>query len=390
MIVMSKHIPDRKADISRYTRARTENVRKLHERLPEYAPSPLLELPGLACRLGLRSVLIKDESTRFGLNAFKGLGSVYAVFRVLCRELGLDPEEADMEAMKENPYRERIAGMDFLTTTDGNHGKGVAWAASRLGARAHVFMPRGTVPVRAEAIRKAGASEVEITDMTYDECVAWTRDLAEKRGWFLVQDTSWPGYEQVPEWIMQGYTTLVFEAHSQIARQHLPEPTHIMLQAGVGSMAGAVMGAAADCFGLDLHFATVEAREAACFYESFRDGRMHMAEGSGETLMAGLNCALPCPLAWNVIDSFADMALACENLECELGMRLMGRPCGTDPKIISGESGAVPLGVLHEVMTEKTYTGIREAFGLGADSVVLLVNTEGATDPEHYRRVMES
>jgi diaminopropionate ammonia-lyase family len=179
-------------------RRAAEPARRFHESLDGYAPTPLLSLPGLAAKLGLGAVFVKDESGRFGLKAFKGLGGSYAVFRAACERTGLDYEKTTQEDLRRPDIREKLAGVEFVTATDGNHGKGVAWAASGLGCRAHVYMPRGSVPARAEAIRAAGAYEVEITELCYDDAVRYAADKAEKNGWVLVQDTSWQGYEKVP------------------------------------------------------------------------------------------------------------------------------------------------------------------------------------------------
>ena len=253
-------------DTAPFSYARTEDVRRLHRMAPGYAPTALRALPELARRLGVRAVYVKDESTRFGLKAFKGLGGIYAMFRMLCEALALDPKETTLDDLRRPPCSDAIRGMHFATTTDGNHGKGVSWAAGLLGAQARVFMPRGTVPVRAQAIRDAGSAVVEITDMRYDDCVAWTRAEAERQGWLLIQDT---GEGDVPQWIMKGYTTLLFEAAARLPQP----PTHLFLQAGVGAMAGAVAASAVSAWPEKPPvIATVEPETVACFYESFAAG----------------------------------------------------------------------------------------------------------------------
>ena len=250
-----------------YSYEETTLVRKVQQMIPSYAPTSLVSLTSLAERLGVRAVLLKDESSRFGLKAFKGLGGIYAMFRGICRELQLDPEETTVKMLQDPPYIDRIRKMVFATTTDGNHGKGVSWAAGVFGCKAYVFMPAGTVQVRAQAIRDAGNAEVTITDMRYDECVAWTARQAIQNGWHLIQDTSWPGYEEIPEWIMQGYTTMYFEALSQMREMGYDAPTHLFLQAGVGSMAGAIAAASVCAQKKRPVITTVESSEAACFYD---------------------------------------------------------------------------------------------------------------------------
>ncbi len=370
------------AGVTGFSFDETRDVRRLHRLVPGYAPTGLVWLDDLAARGGVAGVAVKDEASRFGLKAFKGLGGVYAMFRVICRELGLDPAVATPEALARPPYRERIGEMVFATTTDGNHGKGVSWAAKLFGCQARVYMPRGTVPVRAEAIRQAGNARVEVTDLRYDDCVARTRDMAAKNGWLLIQDTSWPGYEEVPLWIMRGYTTLFYEAVGQLERR----PTHMLLQTGVGAMAGAIAAAALQTWPeAPPVIATVDPTQVACFYDSFAagDGAPREAVGSGETIMAGLNCAVPCTLAWDILGRCAAGGFACEDEITRRGMRLLARH-----GVVAGESGAVTTGLAEALLTDPGCRDVRKRLGLDGDSVLLLINTEGDTDPENYRRIV--
>ena len=359
-------------DTSAYSWGATENVRRVHRLIPGHGETALQALPDLARQLGVRAVFLKDESTRFGLKAFKGLGGIYAMFRIICRELGLDAGKATPETLR--LHRRKISEMTFITTTDGNHGKGVSWAAGQFGCRSFVYMPRGTVEVRAEAIRQAGNATVTITELTYDDCVARTAQLAAENGWFLIQDTAWDGYEEIPEWIMQGYTTLLFEAAAQMETA----PTHLFLQAGVGSMAAAVAAAACEQWGR-LRIYTVEPSEAACFHDSFaqKDGQPHPAAGSGITEMAGLNCAVPCKTAWELLSGLCEGAFSCTDDVTEEGIRFLA---GQRPAIIAGESGAVTTGLMRKLTDQR--------IGLTPDSVILLINTEGDTDPENWRRIV--
>ena len=366
-------------DPSDFSHDATADVRRLHRMVPGCAETPLVRLDALARCAGVGAVYVKDEASRFGLKAFKGLGGIYAMFRIACRALGLDPARTTLRDLAAEPNRRRLQNMVFATTTDGNHGKGVSWAAGLLGAQARVFMPRGSVPVRAQAIRDAGSAVVEITDMRYDDCVAWTRAEAERQGWVLIQDT---GEGDVPLWIMKGYTTLLFEAAARLPQP----PTHLFLQAGVGAMAGAVAAAALSAWPEKPPvIATVEPETVACFYESFAigDGLPHPATGSGETIMAGLNCAVPCPLAWEILSGCAAGGLACGDDVTRRGMRLLA-----EAGVVSGESGAVTAGLL-DALAEPEHRAVREALGLDERSVVLLISTEGDTDPENYARIVE-
>ena len=383
---------DDPAQYQPYAYASTESIRAFHKTLETYSVTPLVSLHGMAEAGKVGAVFVKDESSRFGLKAFKGLGGVYAMFRMICDQLGLDPEKTDFAMLQQEPYKERIKELVFATTTDGNHGKGVSWAAGLFGCKAYVFMPRGTVEVRAQAIRDAGSAEVSITDMTYDKCVAYTAERAEKEGWLLIQDTSWEGYENVPQWIMLGYTTMIYEALAQMKEAGFEQPTHVFLQAGVGAMAGAVAAAVMSAFpDKPPVISTVEPTEVACFYESAKaaDGEPHMATGNCTTIMAGLNCEMPCTLAWEIIKNCAAYAFACSDTVTEHGMQLLADPATGEVTVTAGESGAVTSGLVDLLLRDPQYQALRDEMGLNENAVVLLINTEGDTDPDDYRRVMD-
>lgn len=379
------------ADTSFLSREATAPARRLHRSMAGYAPTPLVELSGLAKRGGVRSVLVKDESPRFGLNAFKALGGLYALFRVVCRELGLDHRTATMDTLKSPEYRDRVSRMEFITTTDGNHGRGVSWAAGMLGCRAHVFMPRGSVEVRAQAIREVGNADVTITDLTYDDAVRYSAKLAEENGWFLVQDTAWPGYEDVPTWIVQGYTTMLFEALDQLRDKGYDRPSHVFLQAGVGAMAGGVLGALQSVYGTALPCVSiVEPDHVACIYESVQqqDGATHPATGDNITIMAGLNCGEVCQVTWPIMRDYADFCFACDDRVTARGMRVLAAPRDGDAQVISGESGAVTSGLVSLLLCDPAYAALRDKLKLDEHSVILLFSTEGDTDPAGWRNVV--
>lgn len=376
---------DGKARPAWLSREATAPVRAFHAGVPGYGETPLVSLPHLAHRLGVGALYVKDESKRFGLNAFKGLGGVYAVARAAAEAAGIPREELTWAALTAPSVREKLADLTFVTATDGNHGRGVAWAARLLGCRSVVYMPRGSAETRAEAIRGAGASEVTITDLTYDDAVRKADAMGKARGWHLIQDTAWPGYEKPPRWIVEGYTTMVWEALDQMKAAGAA-PTHVLLQAGVGALAGSVTGALAAEYGERCPvIASVEPVEAACLYASIAagDGAPHKAEGSMTTIMAGLNCGEPCTLTWPILKSRLSAAIACSDAAAARGMRLYGAPRGGDPQIISGESGAATVGAL-SLMGEEC----RRFLGLGKESTVLLFNTEGDTDRENWERIV--
>lgn len=365
-------------------------VRSFHKSIPGYAVTPLKELKTLARELGVKNILVKDESERFGLKAFKGLGGSYAVFKALCRKLGLAPERTTFADLQAPEIQKVIADIVFITATDGNHGKGVAWAAGQLGCKSVVYMPQGSSEARAQAIRDAGMAEVTITDLGYDDTVRFASRQAEEHGWVLVQDTSWDGYEEVPTWIVQGYTTLAAEAADQLDEKGLV-PTHVFLQAGVGAMAGGVLGYLLDRYaGSRPVFSIVESIAAACIYESasIGDGAPHSVEDTGPTIMAGLYCCEPCTVTWPLLRDFAGYYFACPDYVAAEGMRVYSRPLGNDDPLVSGESGAAPFGLLLHLLRSDALLHAKEEMRLDQNAVILLVNTEGDTDPAVYRDII--
>ena len=345
----------------------TEPVRHLHMSLDDYAATPLVELSALARRSGVRSILVKDESQRFGLNAFKALGGLFALVRVICKHLGLDYRVITMDWLQEPEIQRVVSNMVFVSATDGNHGRGISWAAGMLGCEAHIYMPKGSVPARAQAIRDAGRAEGTITDMSYDDAVRHAAKMAEENGWFLIQDTSWPGYEEVPKWIIQGYTTMVYEAVRQMQKMGYSRPTHVFLQAGVGAMAGGGLGSL-KCIYQDALpcVSIVEPDQVACIFESAlqNDGLPHPASGSGETIMAGLNCGEPCQITWPILRDHADFYFACPDSVAARGMRVLAAPMPGDQPITSGESGAVTAGLLSLLTSKESLAPFREKLGL--------------------------
>ena len=368
-------------DTSSYSFAATENIRRLHTALAAYNVTPLIELKNFSAAMNIRAVFVKDEAPRFGLKAFKGLGSIWAIYNVISREFGLKNPTLD-ELLQ---HRAELAKMTFVTTTDGNHGKGVSWAAGLFGCNSYVFMPKGTVEVRAQAIRDAGSAKVEITDLSYDDCVKFSAELAKKNGWHLIQDTSWAGYEEIPAQIMLGYSTLAYEALRQM---NYTRPTHIFLQAGVGSMAGAIAAVFAEVFKDNPpRISIVEPLEVACFYETMRvgDGKIHTATGNCQTMMAGLNCATPCELAWKILRRYAADAVAISDDLAADAMRRLAKPFGNDLKIVSGESGCAGFALVNAAANSAE---LRAQLELNADSIIFVINTEGATDPDNYEKIL--
>ena len=375
------------SDLSILSREEAEKVRAFHRSFPMYAPTPLVSLNDTAGALGLGAVYIKDESWRFGLNAFKVLGGSYAIGSFLAGKLGIPMENAGYGLLVSPETREKLGDITFVTATDGNHGRGVAWAATQFGQKSVVYMPKGSALERLENIRAAGA-DASITELNYDGAVRLANAHAREYGWTVIQDTAWEGYEEIPTRIMQGYMTMGLEAYEQ-----LPEPpTHIFLQAGVGSLAGAMTGLFSQLYGEKRPvIVIVEPNKADCLFRTARadDGKLHFVTGDMDTIMAGLACGEPCTIAWEILRDYADHFLSCPDYAAAQGMRLLSRPAGNDRSIVSGESGASTFGALSELMTDPRLTDIREALGLDEDSRVLLFSTEGATDRENYDAIVK-
>ncbi|MFC0231646.1 diaminopropionate ammonia-lyase [Bhargavaea ullalensis] len=341
-----------------------KRARKFHESLPAYAETPLYSLGGLARSFGIGGLYVKDESERFGLHAFKGLGASYALGRL---------------------HGGSGETVTFATATDGNHGKGLAWAARELGQRAVVFLPAGSAKERVDAIREQGA-DARVTELNYDDTVRLAEEEAACNGWVLVQATAWTGYEKVPRLIMQGYLTLIDEAFGQLEEASAPPVTHLFLQAGVGSFAAAMAAYVAARLGKDApKIIVMEPDKADCFYRSALKGDGAAAEVGGDldTMMAGLACGVPSPDAWAILKPLVSHFASCSDEVSTNGMRILSRPSAGDPRVVSGESGAaVAVGLLGGLTSVD-----REMLGLDASSVVLAVNTEGDTDPGNFRRI---
>lgn len=385
-LVQLEHLPNQKYNIDFLGLEEAKRVQGFHASFPVYQKTPLAILNNTAGELGLGGIYVKDESYRFGLNAFKVLGGSFAIGNYMADKLGMDIRELPYDRMISQEIKEKLGELTFVTATDGNHGRGVAWTANQLKQKAVVYMPKGSAKERLDNIRAEGA-DASITDYNYDEAVRLANSQAEKNGWIMVQDTAWEGYEDIPTWIMQGYGTMGYEAYEQ-----LPEkPTHIFLQAGVGSMAGAITGLMANIYGEDRPIITiVEPNKADCLFRTAEadDGKLHFVTGDMDTIMAGLACGEPCSIGWNVLRSYADNFISCPDYTAAKGMRILGNPAGSDTKVVSGESGAAAFGCVAEIMSNPDLSAMKEKLKLNGESRVLFFNTEGDTDRENYKAVV--
>lgn len=366
-----------------------KKVNDFHKGFSEYSITPLHKLNNLAKDFGLKDIFVKDESYRFGLNAFKVLGGAYAVGQYLANKLGMDISEVSFEYLRSKEVKEKLGEITFVTATDGNHGRGVAWAARQLGQKAVVYMPNGSSLIRLNNIKKEGA-EVSIIDGNYEAAVEISEKMAKENGWVVIQDTAWEGYEEIPTWIMQGYGTVIYEALQQLNEYGINKPTHVFLQAGVGSFAGAVLGYLVDKFGEDRPITViVEPEEADCIYRSSLSGKREIVEGDMPTIMAGLACGAPNTISFDILMNYADGFLSCPDYVSARGMRILSSPLEGDPRVISGESGgAVGIGAISLIMQKDEYKDIREKLRLDENSVVLLISTEGDTDPNRFRDIV--
>ncbi len=387
-LVHLEHQAENLYPVKKFGVANARKVSAFHQSFPEYTPTPLAELNGLAKELGIASLHVKDESYRFGLNAFKVLGGSYAIGNYIAQRLGMNLSELPYERLVSDEIKKKLGSLTFVTATDGNHGRGVAWTANRLGQKSVVYMPKGSAIERLENIRALG-SDASITELNYDDAVRLANEDAEKNGWVMVQDTSWEGYEDIPSWIMEGYTTMAYEAVQQLNGE---KPTHIFLQAGVGALAGGITAFFTDLYGDSERpvITIVEPEAASCLFQTAQanDGQRHFVAGDMNTIMAGLACGEPCTIGWNIMHDHADNFIAMGDQYAARGMRVLGNPIKGDPQVIAGESGAATMGAIIAIMTDPALEDVRKTLGLNASSRILCFSTEGDTDKKNYRDIV--
>ncbi len=350
---------------------------------PGYAPTPLLDLAAIARQAGLGVLRLKDEAGRFGLGSFKALGGAYAVAELLAGELarrGVAPAATSAELMA-GRWAEATQTITVTCATDGNHGRAVAWGARRCHCRAVIFIHEGVSAGRAAAIAAYGA-EIRRVPGTYDVSLRVAAADAEANGWFVVSDTSWEGYTEVPRAIMQGYRVMADEAVAQweAVQPDGAPPTHVFIQGGVGGVAAAVSVQARTAFSPAPRLVVVEPDRAACLLASAELGERTSVPGDLDTLMAGLACGEPSLLAWQELDRGAAAFMAIPDDAAVATMRLLAQA-----GVVAGESGVAGLA---GCLLAAADPAARETLGLQPDSRVLVFSTEGATDPELYARLV--
>lgn len=362
--------------------AGADAVTRILELRENSAPTPLVSLPGLARELGLASVHLKDEGHRLGLGSFKALGGAYALMKLVqeeaARRLGRAIAPADLTS---GDVRAVAASMTFACATDGNHGRSVAQGAQLTGSTAVIFVHSGVSQGRIDAIARFGARIVRVAG-NYDDSVAEAARVAAENGWTVLSDTSWPGYEHIPGLVMQGYTAIVREALAA-----LPEPpTHVFLQAGVGGFAAAIAGHLAVLLAERRpHVTVVDPARAACLYESAKAGRAVKVEESRPTVMAMLECYEPSLVAFRVLERIADGFMTVDEDDATAVMRRLAAPAVGDPAVVAGESGGAGLAGAIAALRDPDLSA---RIGLGPEARLLVINTEGATDPAVYARVV--
>jgi diaminopropionate ammonia-lyase len=353
---------------ARFPAARPE-VLAFHRSLPGYSPTPLLLLPALGRELGVGGVMVKDESQRFGLNAYKALGSSWAVHKFL---------------------QQRDGDVTLACATDGNHGRGVAWAAGQAGKRAVIYVPRHTVSARIEAIRQEGA-EVIVVDGTYDDTLRRAYQDSGSNGWHMVSDTAYRGYMEIPAWVTAGYSTMFIEIEAQLGQGGISRPDIVIVQAGAGALAAAaVEHFLGENSALQPTLVCVQSSEADGLIESVSsdDGEVHATKEKQNTMIAGLACGIPSLLAWPVLKRGVTLFVTVEDRFAIDAMRRLYSPADGDPSIVAGEAGSAGLAGLLALCLHPAFAEARDRIGLSPKSSILLINSEGDTDPENFRRVM--
>ncbi len=350
---------------------------EFHKRLPGYAPTPVFSVPGLAERLGIGTVLVDDESERLGLPAFKMLGASWASYRSIIERTGIDPTGWSTIEELAALVRPHLP-LTLATATDGNHGRAVARFARLVGLDARIWVPVGTVDARIAAIESEGAT-VSVTDGTYDDAVAEVASVQDDRT-LVVSDTSWPGYEIVPQWVIDGYSTMMSEVEEQTSAGGLPDPTVIVAPLGVGALGAAIASHYADHEPRPVIIGA-EPTNAACVMAAFEAGEVVTIPGPHDTIMVGLSCGTASPIAFPTIKAALSATVSMDDEWAEESMRLLATE-----GIVAGETGAAAFATLLALVDRRP--DLREELNLGPNDVALVIVTEGATDPVNYRAIV--
>lgn len=348
-----------------------------------YAPTPLVSLSVLAAKIGVADVLYKDEGPRFGLGSFKALGGSYAALRVLQRQIAAKlGQQVSLEEIRTGKVAALAAQITLVSATDGNHGRSLAWGCQRFGAPCRIYIHAEVSEGRAAAMRDLGAEVIRING-DYDASVVLAKKEAEENGWFVVSDTSWEGYSEPPRDVMAGYGVMT----SEICESLDQPPTHVFLQGGVGGLAAGVVAGLRQHWGKQgPRVVIVEPELAACLFESGRSGVATTFAVQTETLMAGLSCGEPSGMAWEILAEEAADFLTIPDSIVAPCVRLLARPFAGDTAIEAGESAIAGLAAL---ITARQDAALSAKLRLDAQSRVLLIGSEGVTDPAIFAQIME-
>ncbi|MFY0309826.1 diaminopropionate ammonia-lyase [Leisingera sp. D0M16] len=348
-----------------------------------YEETPLVSLAGLASQIGVGRIDYKHEGPRFGLGSFKALGGSYAAMRVLQRELSKQlGQDVSLEEIRKGAHKEACAGITLVSATDGNHGRSLAWGCQRFGAPCRIYIHAEVSEGRAVAMRELGAEVIRI-EGDYDDSVLLAKKEAEENGWFVVSDTSWEGYTEPPRDVMAGYSVMTREACEAMEQP----PTHVFLQGGVGGLAASVAAALRQYYGAEApRVVIVEPELAACLFDSAKAGKATNFAIKEETIMAGLSCGEPSEMAWQVLAEEASDFVTIPDSIVAPAVRLLANGETGDPVVEAGESAVAGLSALIAACQSPE---MKETLGLDESSRVLLIGSEGVTDPAIYAAIME-
>jgi len=347
-----------------------------------YLATPLDDLGALAGQIGISNVIYKHEGPRFGLGSFKALGAAYAALRVLQREVSRRiGQSASLTSIRNGEHAEICSQITLVSATDGNHGRSLAWGCQRFGVPCRIYIHAEVSEGRAQAMQDLGAKVIRI-EGDYDASVALARDEAEQNGWFVVSDTSWPGYSEPPRDVMAGYGVMTREICEALDQA----PTHIFLQGGVGGLAASVAAGLRQYWQNEApRVVIVEPDLAACLFESAQAGTATTVAIAEETIMAGLSCGEPSQMAWEILEQEASDFVTIPDSIVAPTVRLLAHPQGDDPVVEAGESAVAGLAAL---IAARQSPELSDALGLNAQSRVLLIGSEGVTDPDIFAQIM--
>ena len=348
-----------------------------------YSPTPLYSLKSLAESLSLGEVLYKDEGSRFRLGSFKALGGAYAALCLLQKQISFTlNHEVNLKDIRVGKYAEEASEITLVSATDGNHGSSLAWGCQRFGAPCRIYIHAEVSEVRADAMRHLGADVIRIKG-DYDDSVELARNEAERNNWFVVSDTTWPGYSEVPRDVMLGYGVMTKEINDEL----INPPTHILLQSACGGFAASVASFLRQYWGGQTpRVVIVESELASCLYESAKANEVKRVKIKEETIMAGLSCGEVSEIAWQILAEEANDFVTIPDKIVPPTVQLLAHPNGDDPLIEAGESAVAGLAV---IISAGKQPDLKTKLGLDENSRVLLIGSEGVTDREIFNKIMK-